>query len=299
MSKLSLIVLTYNSENDIFDCLESVYKYNDIGDGLEVIVVDNNSRQWTETEQLIREKFPNICTISNTRNGGYGQGNNVGIRAASAPIIAIMNPDVRLIMPVFGTFLQTLSSPDVVMCGGKQYVTETKPVTCYLYDHHESPIRQSLGMIVNRKIDRYDYKRMWLSGAFFCIKKYEFEQIGLFNEGLFMYGEEFDIHVRLRKFFPQNKICYLPKMRYLHLIEERTYDVKVARKQLLSDLKACEYNNISPLQCVNNKLAALRISRMISICLSVLRGQQSDDKMYVFQKTLLQELKSAIIRGEI
>ena len=40
---LSLIILTYNSEKDIYDCLKSVYQYNDIGEALEVIVVDNNS----------------------------------------------------------------------------------------------------------------------------------------------------------------------------------------------------------------------------------------------------------------
>ena len=41
--QLSIIIVTYNSEKLIFECLDSIYKYNDIGDSLEVIIVDNCS----------------------------------------------------------------------------------------------------------------------------------------------------------------------------------------------------------------------------------------------------------------
>ena len=99
MKKLSLIILTYNSEKDIYDCLYSVYKYNDIGDYLEIIVVDNNSDNYIQMQKNIMTQYPDVQIIANHKNGGYGQGNNLGIRAASAPIVSIMNPDVRLIMP--------------------------------------------------------------------------------------------------------------------------------------------------------------------------------------------------------
>ena len=41
--RVSVIIVTYNSEKHIYDCLSSIYRYNDIGDLLEVIIVDNNS----------------------------------------------------------------------------------------------------------------------------------------------------------------------------------------------------------------------------------------------------------------
>ena len=93
MKKLSLIILTYNSEKDIYDCLNSVYKYNDIGDYLEIIVVDNNSDNYIQMQKNIMTQYPDVQIIANHKNGGYGQGNNLGIRAASAPIVSIMNPD--------------------------------------------------------------------------------------------------------------------------------------------------------------------------------------------------------------
>jgi GT2 family glycosyltransferase len=44
MDKLiSIIIVTYNSEEHIYNCLKSIFKYNDIKDALEVIVVDNCS----------------------------------------------------------------------------------------------------------------------------------------------------------------------------------------------------------------------------------------------------------------
>ena len=126
MIRLSLIILTYNSEKDIYDCLQSVYQYNDIGNSLEVIVVDNNSQHFTQMRDKINLQYPDVKVIANTKNGGYGQGNNIGIRAASAPIVSIMNPDVRLITPVFKTFVEVLSQDENIMCGGKQYATMTK-----------------------------------------------------------------------------------------------------------------------------------------------------------------------------
>ena len=51
MKKLSVIIVTYNSLGDIFDCLDSVFRFSDIPeDELEVIVVG-----MTGTEVMVRE----------------------------------------------------------------------------------------------------------------------------------------------------------------------------------------------------------------------------------------------------
>ena len=110
MKKLSLIILTYNSEKDIYDCLQSVYQYNDIGVCLEIIVVDNNSDNYIQMRHKINTQYPDVIILSNTQNGGYGQGNNIGIMAATSPIVAIMNPDIRLIMPIFQEMLNAFEN---------------------------------------------------------------------------------------------------------------------------------------------------------------------------------------------
>ena len=147
MKKISLIILTFNSEKDIYDCLYSVYQHNDIGESLEIIVVDNNSHDYAQMHKKISALYPNVIIIPNKENGGYGQGNNIGINIASAPIVAIMNPDVRLVMPVFSEILHTLRKESNIMCGGKQLFASGEPATSFVYDHHSPALYQSIGQI--------------------------------------------------------------------------------------------------------------------------------------------------------
>ena len=115
MKRLSIIIVTYNSEKDIYDCMASIKKYADIPmSELEIIIVDNNSKEVDSMFAKLRKLYgEDIILINNTHNGGYGQGNNVGIRRATAPVILIMNPDVRLICPIFRTAIEAFENDKI------------------------------------------------------------------------------------------------------------------------------------------------------------------------------------------
>ena len=259
MKQLSLIILTYNSEKDIYDCLASVYQHNDIGDALEVIVVDNQSADFTAMQDKIAAHYPEVVITQNTHNGGYGQGNNVGIRIAKAPVVAIMNPDVRLMKPIFATALHTLDNDNVIMCGGKQMHTPTQLGWSYAFDYTAMGYLQVPLRNIYKRFDYYDYRRMHLSGAFFFIKKKQFEQIGLFDEQIFMYGEECDIHQRLRKAFPNKQIAFLAGCEYLHLSMERPFEQKRYRQLVAADLYVCRKHGLSEKKYMHIRLFALRL----------------------------------------
>ena len=53
-----------------------------------------------------------------------------------------------------------------------------------------------------------------------------FETVGLFDESVFLYGEEDDIHYRLLHRFKDCKMVYDKSLRYLHLTKERQPDIK-------------------------------------------------------------------------
>lgn len=258
MKQLSVIILTYNSEKDIYQCLESVYQYNDIGEDLEVIVVDNQSTHFAAMQQEIAHRYPEVIITQNTRNGGYGQGNNVGIRIATAPVVAIMNPDIRLMQPIFAAALQTLDNKDVIMCAGKQMHSPTQLGWSYAFDYNALSFLQVPLRNIYKRFDYYDYRRMHLSGAFFFIKKACFEQIGTFDEQIFMYGEECDIHLRLRKAFPKMKIQFL-SIPYLHLSAERPFEEKRYRQLLNADLYVCRKHGLSVALYLRIRLFALRL----------------------------------------
>lgn len=255
--RLSIIILTYNSEKDIYPCLESVYQHNDIGEGLEVIVVDNQSREFAIMQQEITQRYPEVIITRNTHNGGYGQGNNVGIRMAQAPVVAIMNPDVRLMQPIFAAALQALQN-DTIMCGGKQMHTPTQLGWSYAFDYNAMSYLQVPLRNIYKRFDYYDYRHMYLSGAFFFIRKECFEQIGMFDEQIFMYGEECDIHLRLRKVFPKKKIKFMP-IPYLHLSAERPFEEKRYRQLINADLYVCRKHGLSVAHYLRIRLFALRL----------------------------------------
>lgn len=218
MKRVSVIIVTYNSEKHIYDCLDSVFKYNDIGDDLEVIIVDNNSKNFQTLKREIKNKYNDkVLLISNERNGGYGQGNNIGIRNSSAPIIMIMNPDVRLNMPIFNKICSEFKEDsNIVMYGMKQKFSESHngiSIDCTSFLNPVVSI--PLSKFAN-KYDWYIQKYMYFSGACFFVRKNSFEEAGLFDEDIFMYSEEDDIHNRLLK-IPHCRFVYNPRISYLHL----------------------------------------------------------------------------------
>lgn len=85
MKKVSIIIVTYNSEKDIYDCVSAIKKHADIPlCEIELIIVDNNSKHTDTMFANLRDQWGNdIITIKNTRNGGYGQGNNLGIKEST------------------------------------------------------------------------------------------------------------------------------------------------------------------------------------------------------------------------
>ncbi len=257
MKQLSVIILTYNSEKDIYACLESVYQHNDIGEGLEVIVVDNQSQDFATMQQTIAQRYPEVIITQNTHNGGYGQGNNVGIRIAQAPVVAVMNPDIRLMQPIFGAALQALQA-DTIMCAGKQMHSPTQLGWSYAFDYNAMSYLQVPLRNIYKRFDYYDYRHMHLSGAFFFIQKACFEQIGMFDEQIFMYGEECDIHLRLRKTFPKKKIQFL-SIPYLHLSAERPFEEKRYRQLIAADLYVCRKHGLSVAHYLRIRLFALRL----------------------------------------
>lgn len=233
MKSLSVIIVTYNSEKDIYDCLSSVFSHNDIGDDLEIIIVDNCSSKYGEMRSKIKSEYgERVIIIENTKNGGYGQGNNVGIRAASAPIVAIMNPDVRIETPIFRQAVKTLSEENTVMCAGKQMYDLSHPALSFNISLFLPPLTRFALRYYGIKKDNYLQKYMWLQGAFFFIRKDIFEQIGMFDENIFMYSEEFDIHTRILKQYPNAKIKYLKDYRYIHLAGDREFSIITYERQL-------------------------------------------------------------------
>lgn len=90
---LSVITVTWNSEDRIIDQMQSVISgCQNIS--YEQIVVDNNSSDQTVSE--IKKRFPHVSLIENKTNAGFGAANNQGAAIAQGRYLLFLNPDMRV-----------------------------------------------------------------------------------------------------------------------------------------------------------------------------------------------------------
>lgn len=295
MKKVSIIIVTFNSEKDIYDCINSIIENSDIPLAeIELVVVDNNSTDCDTMFNKLKTLWgEDIIMIKNSSNGGYGQGNNVGIRQCSAPVVLIMNPDVRLVCPIFRKAINLFSkNKNMCILGMKQRLTLEEPsnnsFTCtYRMNGYLSTILSALCT----RLDFYIAKYMHFSGSCFFINKAMFEAVGLFDESVFLYGEEDDIHYRLMHRFKDCKMKYDKSLRYLHLTKERQPDIKY--EKTLIDVAVIQnqkkgYNEDKTLKnrlrCINLLILRERLRIMLGKNNRTLLNMLEELKLYIKEK---------------
>src|SRR3989344_8059961 len=91
--KISVIIVSFNSEKFIESCINSLFKY--LPESSEIIIVDNAS---TDNTLTILEKFGSkILLIKSDKNLGFSKANNLGAMKATGEYLFILNPDTQLV----------------------------------------------------------------------------------------------------------------------------------------------------------------------------------------------------------
>jgi GT2 family glycosyltransferase len=86
--KLSVVIVNYNTREDLRACLESLRSCRPMP---EVIVVDNDSRDGSA--DMVRDAFPEVVLLAPGRNTWFCGGNNLGLAAAHGEYALLLNPD--------------------------------------------------------------------------------------------------------------------------------------------------------------------------------------------------------------
>lgn len=115
MIDLSIIIVNWNTEKLIKDCLESIYKTTR-NTSFEIFVVDNNSSD--NSVKIIKENFPQVKLIANDRNNGFAKANNQAIKESSGRYILLLNPDTIVLDNAIERMVKYLDeNPDVGIVG--------------------------------------------------------------------------------------------------------------------------------------------------------------------------------------
>lgn len=91
---LTIVIPAYNVEQYIDRCLESVTTHVDSLDDLEIIVVNDGSKDNTlELAQRYAVKYPQSVRVIDKPNGGWGSGINRGIEEATGKYLKTLDSD--------------------------------------------------------------------------------------------------------------------------------------------------------------------------------------------------------------
>ena len=116
--KLSIIIVTYMSDEYIDLCIDSIYQYNDIGnENIKIIVVDN-SPPYYPMYNRVSKKYKDVVFIQNKSNVGFGTANNIGASVIESEYILFFNPDAELIEPVFKNIISRFENDGKLGCLG-------------------------------------------------------------------------------------------------------------------------------------------------------------------------------------
>lgn len=89
--RASVLVVSYNEEHFIEDCLASVLDQDVPHDAYEVIVIDNGSTD--QTQEIVKRVFPSVKLVVAPGNLGYPAGMNLGLEHANARRVVMLSCD--------------------------------------------------------------------------------------------------------------------------------------------------------------------------------------------------------------
>lgn len=219
MVDVSVVIVAYESELDISDCIDSVAQHISVsGINVEIIVVDNSPDESARlTENAISAKTGSAVRYCRAaQNLGYGKGNNFGVSKCSGSLICVMNPDARMTENLLGEACSRFSkNRNLAMLGFKQL--GGKNLSFYFYPTIFIPIFGSIILKLFNKLDAYLPNLFFLSGALVFIERNKFLQVGGYDENFFLYCEDAD----LAKSFRGKKydLDYCKDLRYEHRID--------------------------------------------------------------------------------
>lgn len=209
MPDVSIIIVTYNSENYIVSCIQSVLEQKS-KISYEVIVVDNASTD--KTLELISD-IPNVQVIMNVENLGYSRANNTGIRQAKGEYLLLLNPDIMLSHQVLDDLIDSLKqdphrgivAPQLKYPNGLIQESARRLPNLLVQTIARAPI---INKLFQTKLEKYvmaewDHQSSrnvdWVIGACMLARRDTILQVGLFDEDYFLYCEDVDLCYRLSK----------------------------------------------------------------------------------------------------
>jgi len=211
--KLSIIILNHNSGSMLLDCLNSLFE-DDLPAATEVIVPDNASTD-TSLELAVQHWGDRIRVLHNGDNRGFAWGNNLGVAVSSGEYLCLLNPDTIIHRGAFGELVSFMDShpragfvgPKVLNKDGSFQLSAKRSIPTP-FDAISRALLLSKLFPGSRRFARYNITYLdpdttqkvdASSGCCIMTRRATLDQIGLLDEGYFIYCEDVDWFIRAKK----------------------------------------------------------------------------------------------------
>lgn len=209
--QVAVVVVSYNTRDDLINCLASVIESTRSPD-TEIVVVDNASTDGSL--ETVGKTYPQVVTIANPTNVGFGVACNQAIRATVAPFILLLNSDAAITPQSFQVLRNALSENAQCGAAGCRIInsagTETANTRNFLTPFNQAAEQSGFMSWTSwkylrrthlPKLDRneQDCTVDWIDGACLMVRRAALDEVGLFDEEFFMYSEDEDLCFRLRQ----------------------------------------------------------------------------------------------------
>jgi GT2 family glycosyltransferase len=194
----SAIILNWNGNGYVEEAISSLLRQD--YPNLEIIVVDNGSTDGSF--EFIKDKFmTKIKLIGRNKNTGFAEGNNFGIQLSKGKYILLLNNDAVAEKDWIAELVKTAEEyPNVGMCASKvlnYFARDNIDTVGHLI--YRDGLNRGRGRL-EKDAGQYDKLEgvFFPSGAAALYRKAMLDEIGLFDEDFFAYGEDADIGIRGR-----------------------------------------------------------------------------------------------------
>jgi len=224
---LSICIVNWNGAQFIIDCIQSIISA-DIKYHYEIIVVDNDSED--NSPDTIERVFPEVKLIRLKYNPGFSRANNIGIEVSLGAYVLILNPDTIVEKGSLEAMIDYMEcNEEVGICGPCLIHPETDRIELsYRAFPHLFPLLWNL-LYIDRILPRssfFSHYLMtymdircptpvdWVTGACMLVRASAIKVSGPFDDNFFMYCEDIEWCLRLRK--DDYKTVYLPGVKVFH-----------------------------------------------------------------------------------
>jgi N-acetylglucosaminyl-diphospho-decaprenol L-rhamnosyltransferase len=225
MTRLDIVIVSYNARADLERCLDSlVGSPPRVAHG--IVVVDNASVDGSAA--MVRSRFHGVRLIEAGDNLGFARANNVGIRQSSSELVMLLNGDTIIPAGTIDRLVEKLDHrPDVAVIGPR--IVDGNGRAELSFGRMISPwneLRQRILVRGNERgtrvvvsyvdrLTRHEHDVDWVSGACLLVRRRDAESVGLLDERYFMYAEDVDFCAAVRSC--GRRVLFAPEVEIVHL----------------------------------------------------------------------------------